>query len=107
MSCNYQKEQVKFGFCCIPRRGTMSDDACLRFVNLIGKSVIPLAMCHFSKWRKSGQNTSDLTSKRGVLADAPCCVGLLSTEYILFRHALFGDFSAENMPKNAKNRPIL
>ena len=107
MSCNYQKEQVKFGFCCIPRRGTMSDDACLCFVNLIGESIVPLAICHYSKWRKSGQNTSNLTAKRGVSANTPCSIGLHSTEYFPFRHALFGDFSAENVPKNAKNRLFL
>ena len=49
----------------------------------------------------------NLTAKRGVSANTPCSIGLHSTEYLPLLHALFGDFSAENVPKNAKNRPFL
>ena len=59
------------------------------------------------KQRKSGQNTSNLASWHGALADAPWSVGLHSTEYLPFLHVVFGDFPAENVPKNAKNRLFL
>ena len=98
---------VKFCFCWVRHRGMMRAEACWLFINLIGNSAISLTMCHSSKQRKSGQNTSNLASWRGASADAPWSVGLHSTEYLPFLHVVFGDFPAENVPKNAKNRPIL
>ena len=66
---------VKFCFCWVRHRGMMRAEACWLFINLIGNSAIPLTMCHSSKQRKSGQNTSNLASWRGALADAPWSVG--------------------------------
>ena len=98
---------VKFCFYWVRHRGMMRAEACWLFINLIGNSAIPLTICHCSKQRKSGQNTSNLASWHGVSANTPCSIGLHSTEYLPFLHVVFGDFPAENVPKNAKNRPIL